>query len=170
MKKVILYLTAVVILLIVGFISIGFFVPAIQYTTTVEINKPRDLTWRVLRERKDWVYGFKSLEQISGRPDERGSKAKLVVVRDGAEYSFNSELIDIKPPEYAETHLDNELLVHNARVTLSETAGKTTVVSTEKIEAKSWFTRSVFAIMKSRFTAVSAKNFAGLKAMVEAAE
>src|SRR5258708_31476936 len=119
MKKVILYLLGIIVLLVVGFLSIGFFVPVVEYTTNVEINKPREFTWTVLRERKDWVYGFKSLEQISGKPDEVGSHAKLSVVRDGTEYTFDSELIDIKPPEFAETKLDNDLLVHNARGQIS---------------------------------------------------
>src|SRR5438445_9126838 len=125
MKKIILYLLGIIILLVAGFLSLGFFIQTVEYTTTVEINKPRDFTWKVLRERKDWVYGFKSLEQISGKPDEIGSHAKLSVVRDGTEYTFDSELIDIKPPEFAETKLDNDLLVHNARVQLSEADGKT---------------------------------------------
>lgn len=170
MKKVILYLIGGVVLLFGCFVAVGFFVPAVEYTTTIEINKPRDMTWQVMRERKDWVYGFKSLEQMSGKPDEVGNRAKLTVVRDGSEFSFDSELLAIKPPESAETRLDNEMLVHNAHVTLSETGGKTTIVSFEKIEAKNWFLRSLFAFMKSRFTAVSAKNFDALKQTVESSQ
>src|SRR5206468_319401 len=116
-------------------------------------------TWKILRERKDWVYGFKSLEQISGKPDELGSRARLSVVRDGTEYTFNSELIDIKPPEMAVTRLNNDLLVHEARVELSEADGKTKIVSTEKIMGKNWFLRSMFALFKGRFTDVSKRNF-----------
>ncbi|MEO6656621.1 MAG: hypothetical protein ABIO36_11115, partial [Pyrinomonadaceae bacterium] len=149
---------------------IGFFVPSEDYTTTVEINSPRDITWKTMRERKDWIDGFKSLEQISGKPDEVGSHSQLLVVRDGVEYKFDSELIDIKPPEIVETKLDNELLVHEARVQLSEVDGKTKVVSTEKITGKNPFLRSLFAFVKSRFTAVSAKNFEGLKRVVEASK
>lgn len=170
MKKVALYLLGIVLLLVVGFLAIGFFVPTVEYTTTIEINKPREFTWKILRERKDWVYGFKSLDQISGQPDEIGSRAKLSVVRDGTEYTFESELIDIKPPEFAETKLDNDLLVHNARVQLSEVDGKTKIVSTEKITGKNPFLRSLFVFFKGRFTEVSKKNFEGLKQVVETGE
>ncbi|MEP6788442.1 MAG: hypothetical protein ABJB40_08425, partial [Acidobacteriota bacterium] len=81
MKKVILYLLGIVVLLVVVFLSIGFFVPVIEYTTTVEISKSRDVTWKVLRERKDWIYGFKSFEQVSGVPNEVGSRTRVTVMR-----------------------------------------------------------------------------------------
>ena len=170
MKKVLVYLLTIVLLVVAGFLSIGFFVPAVEYSTTVEINKPREFTWKILRERKDWVYGFKSIEQISGKPDEIGSRARLSVVRDGVEYTFDSELIDIKAPEMAVTELNNDLLVHDARIQLFESDGKTKVISTEKIIAKNPFLRSVFVFLKGRFTTVSAKNFEGLKQVVEAAQ
>src|SRR5258708_36155759 len=105
MKKVILYLLGIIVLLVVGFLSIGFFVPVVEYTTNVEINKPREFTWTVLRERKDWVYGFKSLEQISAKPDEDENHAKFSVERDGHDYAFDNALMYITPPDLVHTKL-----------------------------------------------------------------
>ena len=167
MKKVILYILCIIVLLVVGFFCIGIFVPAVEYTTTVEINKPRDFTWNVIRERKDWIYGFKSFEQVSGAPNEKGSRAKITVVRDGREMSFDSELLDIKPPEMSVTELTNDMLTHDATVHLTENNGKTTIVSNEKIVGKNAFFRSLFVLMKSSITSVSQKNFEGLKQAVE---
>jgi len=167
MKKVILYILGIIVLLVVGFFCIGIFVPAVEYTTTVEINKPRDFTWNVIRQRKDWIYGFKSFEQVSGQPNEVGSRAKITVVRDGREMSFDSELLDIKPPEMSVTELTNDMLTHDATVHLTENNGKTTIVSNEKIVGKNAFFRSLFVLMKSSITSVSQKNFEGLKQAVE---
>ena len=167
MKKVILYILGVIVLLVVGFFCIGFIVPAVEYTTTVEINKPRDFTWNVIRQRKDWIYGFKSFEQVSGQPNEVGSRAKITVVRDGREMSFDSKLLDIKPPEMSVTELTNDMLTHDATVHLTENNGKTTIVSNEKIVGKNAFFRSLFVLMKSSITSVSQKNFEGLKQAVE---
>ena len=167
MKKVILYILGVVVLLVAGFFCIGIFVPAVEYTTTVEINKPRDFTWNVIRERKDWIYGFKSFQQVSGTPNEKGSLAKITVVRDGREMSFDSVLLDIKPPEMSVTELTNAMLTHDATVHLTENNGKTTIVSNEKIVGKNAFFRSLFVLFKSSITSVSRKNFEGLKQAVE---
>ena len=170
MKKFILYFLATVGLLVVAFVGIGFIIPSVEYTTTVEINKPHDLTWKIFRERKDWIDGFKSAERISGQPEEIGSKAKLIVVRDGTEYVFVSELIDIKPPELVTSKLDNDLLVHQATVQMIDEVGKTKVVSSEKITGKNFFLRSLFPLFRSRFTSVSTRNFEGLKRVVESSE
>src|SRR5450631_1243090 len=149
MKKAILYILGFVALLIAGFFCIGFIVPAIEYTTTIGINRPRDFTWNVIRERKDWIYGFKSFEQVSGQPNEVGSRARIIVVRDGREMYFDSELLAIKPPEMSVTELTNDMLTHDATVNLTENNGKTTIVSNEKITGKNAFLRSLFVLMKS---------------------
>ena len=167
MKKVIIYILGFILLLIVGFFCIGIFVPTVEYTTTIEINKPRDVTWNVIRERKDWIYGFKSFEQVTGQPNQVGSRAKITVVRDGREMSFDSELLDMKPPEMSVTELTNDMLTHDATVHLTENNGRTTIVSKEKITGKNAFFRSLFVLMKSRLTSVSQKNFEGLKQAVE---
>lgn len=170
MKKVILYLIGIFALLVIGFLCIGIFVPAVEYTTTVEISKPRDVTWKVLRERKDWIDGFKSFEQISGKPEEVGNRARVTVVRDGSEFIFDTELQDIKPPEMAMSELKNNMLVHDATVTLTENNGKTTVVSNEKITGTNPFYRSLFALFGARSKSISARNFEGLKRAVESSE
>lgn len=169
-KKIIITLIGIIVILVVAFFCVGAVIPAVEYTTTVEINKPRDATWRVMRERKDWIYGFKNFEQLSGAPDQIGSRARILVVRDGREYTFDSELKQIRPPEMAETELTNDMLVHDAVVNLSENGGKTTIVSNEKIIGTNLFYRSLFALFKSRITATSAKNFEGLKQAVESTQ
>jgi len=166
-KKLLIAIVVIVILLVTAFFGAGLAVPAVEYTTTVEINKPRDVTWQVMRERKDWIYGFKSYEQLAGTPNEPGSKARVTVVRDGRETVMDTELIAIDPPQSATTRFTNDMLTHSATVHLSESGGKTTVVSDEKLEGKNAIWRSIFAIFKGQIVETSQKNFAGLKQAVE---
>ncbi|MBV9242313.1 MAG: hypothetical protein JO314_09925 [Acidobacteria bacterium] len=169
-KKALIAVVLIIIVLVAGFICIGLVYPAVEYTTTVEINKPRDVTWQVMRERKDWIYGFKSYEQLSGAPNEPGSKGRVTVVRDGREMSMDTELIDVKPPESATTRFTSDGMVHNATVHLTESNGKTTVVSNEKLEGTNIIWRSIFAIFKSMIVDTSRKNFDGLKQAVESSQ
>ncbi len=169
-KKLIIGGVVIVILLVAAFFVAGLAVPAVEYTTTVEINKPRDFTWQVMRDRKDWIYGFKSYEQLAGSPNEVGSKGRVTVVRNGREMVMDSELIAIDPPESATTRFTNETLVHNATVHLSESNGKTTVVSTERLEGTNAIWRSIFAIFKGMIVDTSQKNFEGLKQAVESTQ
>ncbi|HEV7698917.1 MAG TPA: SRPBCC family protein [Pyrinomonadaceae bacterium] len=169
-KKLIIVLFVIVALLVAGFFCIGIIVPSVDYETTIVINKPRDFTWQVMRERKDWIYGFKSFEQLSGTPNEVGSRARVTVVRDGRETTFDTELVDIRPPESSATRFTNDTLTHNAAVRLSEADGKTTIVSDEKLEGKNPFWRSIFVIFKGRIVETSRKNFEGLKNTVESTQ
>ena len=167
MKKVLLYIVGIVLLLIAAFFSLGFIFPAVVYTTTIEINKPRDITWKIMRERKDWIYGFKSNEQLSGQPGEIGNRARVTVVREGNEMHFDTELLDIKPPEMSVTRLNNDMLTHEATVRLIENGGKTAITSDEKITGSNPFFRSLFVLVRGRITETSQKNFEGLKQVVE---
>ena len=170
LKKLAIGVVIVVVLLVAAFLLVGVAFPVVEYTTTVEINKPRDLTWSVMRERKDWIYGFKSYEQLSGTPDQPGSRSRVTVVRDGRETTFDSELLEIRPPEYASSRLTNDMLAHDAKVRLSESGGKTTIVSDEHLEGRNLFWRSIFAIFKSQIVETSRKNFDGLKRAVESTQ
>ncbi|MBV9214971.1 MAG: hypothetical protein JO053_02250 [Acidobacteria bacterium] len=167
MKKFILVVAGLIGFLVVAFLCVGFFVPAVEYTTIVVIDRPRDVTWSVMRDRKDWIYGFKSSEQISGTPNEPGSRARVTVVRDGRETTFDTELIEIKPPEYTVNRLWNDMLTHDATVRLTEVDGKTRVVSDERLTGSNIFWRSIFAIFRSSIVSTSRKNFDGLKQAVE---
>jgi len=169
-KKLIIGIVVIVILLMAAFFGAGLAVPAIEYTTTVEINKPRDITWQVMRDRKDWIYGFKSYEQLAGDPNKPGSKGRVTVVRDGREMTMDSELIAIDPPQSATTRFTNDSLVHNATVHLTESGGKTAVVSDEKLDGTNIFWRSIFAIFKNQIVETSRKNFDGLKQAVESTQ
>ena len=62
------------------------------------------------------------------------------------------------------------MLTHDAKVMLSETNGKTTIVSNEKLVAKNAFWRSIFAIFKGQIVETSRKNFEGLKRAVESTQ
>lgn len=170
LKKAVIVLLIAVILLIAAFFCIGILFPSVEYSTKVEINAPRNVTWQVMRDRKDWIYGFNSYEQLSGTPNEPGSKARVSVIRDGRETTFETELIAIKPPEYVLSRLTNDMLIHDATVRLNESGDKTIVVSDEKLEGKSAFWRSIFAIFRSRIIETSRKNFDGLKQAVETSQ
>lgn len=169
-KKLIIGIVVIIILLVAAFFGAGLAVPAVEFTTTVEIDKPRDFTWQVMRDRKDWIYGFKSYEQLAGMADEAGSKGRVTVVRNGREMVMDSELLEINPPESATTRFTNDTLVHVATVHLSESNGKTTIVSNEKLEGTNAFWRSIFAIFRSMIVETSRKNFDGLKQAVEASQ
>ena len=161
-KKLVIAFAVIVVLLVAAFFCMGMILPTVEYTTTVEINKPREQTWQVMRDRKDWIFGFNSFEPLGGTPNQPGSQARVTVVRDGRETTFDTELLEIKAPEYSVTRLTNDMLTHDAIVRLSESDGKTTIVSNEKLEGKNAFWRSIFVIFKGTIVETSRKNFDGL--------
>jgi hypothetical protein len=50
-KKILLGLLLLILIIVAGFVAIGFIVPNIRYTTTAVINKPRDFVWTILTDK-----------------------------------------------------------------------------------------------------------------------
>lgn len=169
-KKILLGLLSLILILIICFVAIGFVISDIQYNSTVEINKPRDIVWTILTDRtksKEWVVGLQSIETISGQPNEIGSKTKIVLNREGRIDEFTRELIDIKSPEKVSTKLESDYVSHELMIELTEVDGKTKLVSSEKLVGKNFFVRSLLPLMKSNIAGLSQKNFESLRKFAE---
>lgn len=170
-KKIILGVILVILLAVAGFVAIGFLIPQIEYKASVEIEKPRDQVWQLMTDRskaKEWIAGLQSIEQISGQPDEVGSKSRIILVRDGRTDEFIRELTDIKKPEQISTRLENDYVLHQMTIDLTETDGKTRVTSHENLAGKNFFIRSILAFLTGQSTKLSQKNYDNLKALAEA--
>ncbi len=86
-----------------------------KYTCTVDIELPIDKTvelWTDEKNFKEWQDGFQSIELLSGTPNEKGAKSKIIL-DDGKrrieliETIINSNLPSEKKALYEHIHMTN---------------------------------------------------------------
>ncbi len=154
-----------------GFVLTGFFVPSVSYQSGVEINKPREFAWAQFVDEskaKEWMPGFKRFELISGKPQEVGSKFKLIIEDQGQEYILTETMTDFRAPELFGFTLENEVLKNEVKVTFTEQNGKTFITQNEKVTGANVFWRAMFFWMKSSLNENSKSTLNGLKSFIEA--
>jgi carbon monoxide dehydrogenase subunit G len=169
-KKILLGLIAIIALLIVGFIAIGFIYPTLTSETRVTINKPRDVVWKYFIDQKnlkDWLPNVKSFEKISGEPMTAGSKFKMTFDEDGREIVMTETMTEVKDKEVFAFVLENEVMTANARITFIDKGDKTEVVENNTFSGGNFFWRSLFALMQSGLEKNSAAAYEKLKANIE---
>jgi uncharacterized protein YndB with AHSA1/START domain len=169
-KKVLLYLLVFIILLVGLFFLIGALNPSYSYQTKVEINKPREQTWKIFMDESkagEWMEGFKSFETVSGAPGKEGSVFRLTIVQEGKEFVMTETNTTVREPEQYSFVLENDVLTNVIDIRLAESGGKTTITSDEKVTGKNIFWKSLFVWFHSTFKNGSQENLNDLKRYIE---
>lgn len=169
-KKILLGLVGIVLLLVVGFLAIGFIYPTLTTETRVTINKPRTVVWKYFTDQntlKEWLPNVKSIENISGEPMTAGSKFKMTFEENGSEIVMTETMTEVKENEVFAFILENEVMKANDRITFIDKGDKTEIVENNTFEGGNIFWRSLFALMKSGFEKNSAESYQRLKTNIE---
>jgi uncharacterized membrane protein len=169
-KKILLALIALILLLFVVFFTVGLLNPSLSYQTTVEINKPLDVSWSYFNDEKnmkDWLPNFISIEKLSGNPNEIGSKFKMTFIENGEEMALIETMTDFKAKEIFAFTLENEFLTNNVKVKFSELNGKTILTQEENVKGAYIFWHSMFTMMKSYFSGATKTTLEKLKGNIE---
>lgn len=173
--KLLKYLLYVVIGLVLIFILIGFIKPSVEYGHEITVNKPLKEAWAVHKDESkftQWLAGFKSIELISGEPEQVGSKYKVVVNPGEGQEDFEmiQTIVSIKEFDHIEFDFDSEMMGFEQTTTFSEADGKTTIKTDSKVSGKGMMMRSTFALMEilgGSFQAQEVKNIEALKKVIE---
>ena len=156
--KILFIIIGILLTLAAAFFAVGLFFPSVAYQTTVEIDRPLDVSWNYFTDEKnmpDWLPGFESIETLSGKPNEVGSKFLLRINENGSKMEFTETVTEFKPRELFAFTLEHSMMTNNVRVKFTEKDGKTIVTQEEKLVGANIFWRSffVFAITVSKSNA-----------------
>ena len=173
--KALKYILFSIIGLLVIYLSFGLIHPAVHYGTEITVNKSVEEAWAVAEDESkfsQWLEGFQSMELISGKEKEIGSKYKVIVNPGNGQDDFEmiETLIARKENEHIEMHFDSDMMDFEQIVTYTEEEGKTKIKSDSKVIGKNIFTKSMFALMEimgGTFSAQEAKNFGNLKKLID---
>lgn len=172
--KVLKYFLLLFLGLILVFLGIGFANPSIHYGHEITVNKPLAEAWFVAQDKakfSQWLEGFNSIELISGKQGDVGSRYKIIVTPKSGETPFEmiETIISKKELDHVSMHFDNEMMNFNQIISFSENNGKVNIKTASTITAKGIFIQSIFATMEmigGAFQKQEAKNIEALKRVI----
>lgn len=172
--KVLKYILITIVILLIGFLALGLFMPQVSYGHTITVDKPIEEAWAVHQDEskfKLWLKGFKSIDLISGEQGKVGSTYKVVVKPspDQADFVMIETLKSIKETDHVTLSFDSDIMTFDQKTAFSEKDEKTTISTTSVGSGKGIFMKSMFALMEltsGSFQAQEVENFENLKTVI----
>ena len=98
MKRVKIIL-GIIIVFSLAFFSIGLFVPEINYSKEIQIDKPLEEVFGLFSNQQlasEWMPEIQSVTTVKTTPEVTGSIFNLVVKDQGKEVSFEQKILDFE--------------------------------------------------------------------------
>lgn len=164
-------LVALSALLFGGFFALGLFVPEVEVSADVTVQRPVSEVFAAFNDpfdRMDWLEGFEGTERVSGGPGLAGSVTTIFVSHDGKQFEMREELVAYVENKLVEVTLSNDMFTQHMKVEFMATDSLSTQVRMDgRIVGASWFMRSMMALARTRMQAQEERNFLRLKEFVE---
>ncbi len=175
MKKVAIILGLFVGTTLLVFLGIGMFAPDYVETVSVEIDAPLAKTWAIFNDpanMEKWMstdqMKFESIELISGKENEVGSKYKLVMTDRGNRVEMIETVMAYEFQKRFAFNLKDDFADFNLDISFKEDNGKTIVteVNSGGIELP-FFSKVMVYMFRGMIKAQKEEMYGQLKELVE---
>lgn len=142
-----------------------------KYTCTVEINAPLEKVvqlWQNEENFKEWQDGFQSIEHLSGTPNTKGAKSKIIL-QDNRKIELLETIISVNLP-HEKTASYQHIHMTNTQISRFHKTDLTTTLYTSEVEYTKFngFVIKLFAwLFPGKFKAQSQKWMDQFKEFVE---
>jgi len=158
--------------LFLAFALIGFFVPEVEFNSTIDIAAPVDEVYAIYTDEAlmgQWIQGFVSIENISGVPLEVGSRWRLVFDDErGGLVEMIEEITIVEPMQrFAFVSESDDVFVEADTRFFSDGAGGTRIEGTNILRGRSWFMRSLLPLFKGSMQQRLDEDLGRLREVIE---
>ncbi|MDJ0657033.1 MAG: SRPBCC family protein [Xanthomonadales bacterium] len=165
------WLLAIVVLLAGAFVLVGVFKPRVDYQIEVHVSADRPTVFAVYNNPErmgDWVEGFLGMENLSGQPNEVGSRWRLSFEHDrGGVMEVEEKVIAFRQDELFAFTADSDFATMDSR-TRFEDAGNGTVIRVDaELEGKGLIWRSMAVLSASMIRDRTERDLLRLKKLIE---
>ena len=169
MKTALKYLMLGVLIIVLGFLSLGLIHPNFTYSNTIIVDSSVEDAFTAFTDKRragEWLIGYKGYDILEGEPHKPGSKFLMKFENEGQEMTFVETLTEFKENEEFSFDMEAEFFTGSVQV-LFEGSRPCTMTTHTYNEGTSTFYCSMFYIMKSAMQEQSQKNYDLLKEMIE---
>ena len=158
------------LIILIGFFSIGLIKPTVQYESKILVDCPVDKAFMVfldISKMGEWLTGFKKIELVKGMPTLPGSILHLTMDMNGKEVTVTEEVTDFKWNELFSFTIHHDLMSVESKNSFIPMEMKTEITSTYTVTGKNLFWRSIIVFIKGKMEKQSQDDFDKLKTVIE---
>lgn len=168
--KILKYLIAIILILVLIFLAMGFIKPVVEYNCEVKINKPAKEVWAVMSDEAtlpDWIKGYKKSELISGTPNTLGAVTKVYIEENGTEMSMQETITALEPNKRMGMSFTMDFMNMDYDMRLEDKGDHTIVRTNSKTIGNGMIAKSMISFMPSSMEAQELENLGNLKRLAE---
>ena len=169
MKTALKYLTLGVIIIVLGFLSLGLIHPSFTYSNTITVDSSVEEAFAAFTDESragEWLIGYKGYDILEGEPHKPGSIFLMKFEVDENTMEFTETLTAFKQNE--EFSFDMETEYFNGSVEVKVSGSHPCIIEATTVTSGSnVFYCSMFYLMQSALKDQSQKNYDLLKDMIE---
>lgn len=169
--KYLKYALAIIAVLVLVFLAMGFITPSISYNSEITVNKPVKEAWAVMQDESkvsQWLKGIKKMEHISGEKGTVGAVTKYTFVEDGQESEIVETIKSVDPLKSMTMDFVMEgVMLMDYKVEYNETDGKTQIKSATTTTGEGMLMRSMVSFMRGAMKKQEDVNLGNLKKLID---
>lgn len=157
MKKALRYVAMVVLALLLIFLSLGLFVPEVDYQTEALVDQPLSTTFALYADKdniKKYIPEVQVIEAITETPQVVGSKYRMVILNNGETTEMVETATVYEPNVKIGLHFDAGMMQKDDLYTFIAEGDKTKILGEHTARGNSYYARCVFALFKKLFTEI----------------
>ncbi len=170
--KVLNFTLLTMALLVLVFLSLGYFSPEIRYESSLSINARVEKVWAVMTDntmKKAWVGSLKGSEQLSGHKDTLGSVYKRHM-QGGEAMNILETITEFDENERLGFRLDNKSMLTKTLISLEGSGEETLLRAYHTTRGKNLIDKSTFFLLKGMMKRRADKEYAALKTLIESTD
>lgn len=160
----------ILLLLIVGFLTIGMFSGEQKYHLEIEIDRPVEFVFKQFNSHETlqkWLPEVKSFETIKETPNKIGSEYKMLIEKDGKSMEIHETLTDFKENEIVEMIFHADSMIKNNLFIFEQKENSTLVIAKYKVVGNNPIAKSMFALFANMFETIDQENLQRFKKFCE---
>lgn len=138
-----------------GFLSIGLFVPQVDYETAGEIDGGVAEVFAMYNDMdkiKNWIPSIKSIKSLKETENKKGSVYEMVIDNEGNEITMEERVLDYKEGELVSLQFDPGPMTKTDVYTFAQAGNKTIINGKHSVKGSNYFYKCMFALFKSNMT------------------
>ncbi|NNC84675.1 MAG: hypothetical protein HKN75_01260 [Bacteroidia bacterium] len=153
------------------FILVGVFIPKVNFSSSIEVNKPIGECWNVFMDDSklsEWLPGFKSTEHLSGENNAVGSTYNMIFEEKGKTFEMMETLTTVETNKQFSFNLDHKVMSSSNDVFFESNGNNTIIKGATSTKGKGLIMRAMFPFLKKSMQKNNQLAYANLKKLIEA--
>jgi uncharacterized membrane protein len=141
-----------------------------RFEVTIEVNAPLPQVWEAFMNTDNmphWMDGFQSIENLSGNPEEVGSRWRMVFLEGGREVALEETVTAIKERQEFSFRIDHDSMWSETTIEFLTDGTSTNLVSRTEAAGKGILGKAMMGLMSGHMKKRQSADFTRFKAMVE---